>query len=106
MDDQRVTIEFGGSPGGGLAVQIHGDLDLTTADDARSRLEAIVAGADGDVVLDLAGLGFIDSTGLGALVAVQNRASQVPVTVRLTGVSSQVRRVMEITRLDELFEIV
>lgn len=106
MDDHRVTIESGDAPGGGVAVRLAGDLDLTTADDARSRLEAIIAEAGGDVVLDLGGLGFIDSTGLGALVAVQNRAAEVPVAVRLTGVSNQVRRVMEITRLDELFEIV
>ncbi|PWJ54941.1 anti-sigma B factor antagonist [Quadrisphaera granulorum] len=51
------------------------------------------------LVLDLSGVTFIDSSGLGVLVGTHRRARTDGVTVRLAGGSEQVRRLLTITGL-------
>ena len=104
MDDERLHIETTDAAGEVVAI-VSGDLDLVTADRAKRSLSQLIDDKPESLRLDLSALSFIDSTGLGALVAVHHHAATTGVPMTLTGVSSQVRRVMEITRLDELFDI-
>lgn len=53
-----------------------GDLDLHTARDLGSRLAEMAGEPAGDAVLDLTGLGFIDSTGIGVVLKAVNRFSR------------------------------
>jgi anti-anti-sigma factor len=57
------------------------------------------------ITIDLSGTGDVDASGLGVLVLAQRRAREHRITVRLVGVHADVRRVMELTRLDYLFHI-
>ena len=50
-----------------VTLQLQGDLDLATAPDCRGAIDSIPA-SYGRLVLDLSKLGFIDSTGVRALV--------------------------------------
>lgn len=77
-----------------------GDLDL----DGGDRLEAMVAQAVGegeDVALDLSGVDFMDSSGLGALIA----AAQGPHRLILEDASAEVLRVLELTGTTEVVEL-
>ena len=105
MDDERLHIDIGEAEGGEVVATMSGDLDLVTADRAKRQLSQIIDGKPASLGLDLSALSFIDSTGLGALVAIHHHAATTEVPMTLMGVSSQVLRVMEITRLDELFDI-
>ena len=58
-----------------------------------------------EVTVDLARTEEIDAAGLGLLVLSQRRARDQRMTVRLVNVRPQVRRLMELTRLDFLFHI-
>ena len=49
--------------GSGACVTVVGEIDLASASTLRARLDHIVATSAGTVVLDLAGVGFIDSIG-------------------------------------------
>jgi anti-sigma B factor antagonist len=60
--------------------------------------------ASGDVVLDLSGISFCDSTGLNQLAAL-HRAAAPDHQVRLRAVPPLVRRVLEITGMDAVFPI-
>ena len=83
---------------GGTDVAIFGELDLATVDRVRAALaEAIVAA--GQVVIDLRACGFVDSTGIGALVkaAVQLHDQGRPLVLR--GVQPRVMRTLEIAGL-------
>lgn len=51
--------------GDSVTIALGGELDLATVDQAREALGSVPAGAS--VVLDLTGLTFIDSTGLGLI---------------------------------------
>lgn len=89
---------------GGVRLVASGEIDLSTA----GRLRAALAEALGrsDVVeVDLNDVGFMDSTGLGALVEAQvgKRNGQV---LRVTAASPQTRRLLELTGLAEVFELV
>ena len=67
----------------GLRLQVSGALDGDGALALRPMLEQVVTGTTGDVVLDLAEVGFIDGCGVGAVgflfkrLAAQGRALQV-----------------------------
>lgn len=50
-----------------------GDLDIATARDFRTDLFATAESSEGMVVVDLSGVDFIDSTGLGAVIEAHER---------------------------------
>ncbi|MBN2141532.1 MAG: STAS domain-containing protein [Desulfovibrionaceae bacterium] len=57
------------------------------------------------VVLDMSGLDFVDSTGLGALLSC-NKAMAERGEMVLAGPGEKIRRLLAITRLDRVFSIV
>ncbi len=57
------------------------------------------------VILDFQGVSAIDSAGLGELVALHMWAQAHGSMLRITGVSSRVRRLLELTNLTSVFEI-
>jgi anti-anti-sigma factor len=60
---------------------------------------------NGGLVIDLTGTTRVDSTGLGALAAVQARAAERKLQVRLRGVSEEFRLLLVLTRLEDRFVI-
>jgi len=59
-------------PGGGLALVMYGELDYDTAPFARRAVDAAVAAADGQVVLDLASVLTADAFGVAVLLKAQH----------------------------------
>jgi anti-anti-sigma factor len=58
----------------------------------------------GRLIVDLAGTSSVDSAGLGALIMLQQRASERRITVCLRGASEELRFMLVLTRLDDRFE--
>jgi anti-sigma B factor antagonist len=84
-------------------VAVHGELDL---DNSPGLLRDLVLNMElpiSTVTLDLAQVTYVDSSGLGTLVAAKHRADQRGIGFRLVGVSGQTRRIFEITDLAEMF---
>jgi anti-sigma B factor antagonist len=83
-------------------VAVSGEIDLATAPSLRSTLIAALDGSPPSPMLlqvDLAGVGFLDSTGIGALVGVRNHAVAKSCTVQLIGLQRPVQRVLAVTGL-------
>ena len=57
------------------------------------------------IILDLAATREMDATGLGTLVAIQNRAKQYDMTVRLANVTEEVLTLLALTELLHLFVV-
>jgi anti-anti-sigma factor len=57
------------------------------------------------VVLDLARVSTIDAAGLGVMLELREQAESKGVRFQLMNVTTLVRRVLEVTRLDSVFEI-
>jgi len=84
-------------------IALAGELDLAGA----AALERELAGLDaGAVVVDLRGLGFMDSSGLRALAVAAQRAQRAGRRFALVPGAAQVMRVFDITRMRERLEFV
>jgi anti-sigma B factor antagonist len=57
------------------------------------------------VVLNLAGVNYIDSGGLGTLVGVYSSARAAGAEIKLTGLGQRLRDVLQITKLVTVFEV-
>ncbi len=79
-----------------------GRLDAASAPLLRERL---AAGDGGNMVLDFSAVDFMDSSGLGALVAGARRLRAQHGDIKLACIADTVRRVLELTRADRLFDI-
>jgi len=79
-------------------VVLVGVIDSHTTDQLLEGLDAL--GRDADVSLDLTGVGFIDSSGLRAIVTTHQRLDEAGHRLVLTGVSDAVQRLLEITGLE------
>ncbi len=55
------------------------------------------------MILDLAGVPYLDSSGLGGLVSACTSCTKSGRRVALTGVNQRVRRVFEITKIEQVF---
>jgi anti-anti-sigma factor len=71
---------------------------------ATELLEQLPEGA-GRLVIDLGGTRQIDSAGLGALMLIQRKAAERRLTVCLRGANEELRFLLVLTKLDDLFEL-
>jgi anti-sigma B factor antagonist len=58
--------------GADAVVTLVGELDMATAPSLADVLDSLLSDGPGEIVVDLAGLSFIDSSGLAVLVTTQN----------------------------------
>ena len=82
-------------------IALEGELDLANAEALEGELEQALGGGDHAVVVDMAALTFIDSTGIALLIATVGRVED---SDRLRFVPSQapaVVRVLEVTGVDQ-----
>jgi len=64
-----------------------------------------LAAGETRIILDLAQVNFIDSTGIGALIRVHSAAMRKGASVKLLHLTKRVYDVLQITRLSSVFEI-
>jgi anti-sigma B factor antagonist len=83
---------------------VTGDVDLVTAPQLLDCLHAASAGCPRRLIVEMSRVGFMDSTGITALLTARKRLLG-PSEIVLRGVQPNVRRVLEITAVDALFEI-
>jgi anti-sigma B factor antagonist len=86
-------------------VAVRGEIDVATSPTLREQLYAIIDSGAKELVVDLSGLGFIDSSGLGVLVAALKHMREGDGELILAGLQQPALRVFEITDLTELFTI-
>jgi anti-sigma B factor antagonist len=97
-----LSVEHGEA---GAVVTVGGDLEFGTAASLRSALIDLAHQGCDPLVVDLAALDFIDSTGLSLLVQAKQRIESQGHRFVLRHPTERVRRVLEISGLAELFTI-
>lgn len=88
---------------GKATVQVRGELDIATADQAYAYLRDVVDNQDGPVTMNLAELTFCDAAGLGVLARLARYARRSGHSLRLTAARPSLLRIMHITGMDEAF---
>jgi anti-sigma B factor antagonist len=103
-DTEMMSIEVSTRGGDGLAVVVlRGELDVAEAAKAAAALVVVASGHD--IIVDLEGLEFIDSSGLAALVRARQQARRAGFDLLLAAPQQQVRRMLAITRLLDVFVV-
>ncbi|WP_232677571.1 STAS domain-containing protein [Nocardioides sp. R-C-SC26] len=92
--------------GGRIVVRVTGEVELTSAAAFRLTLRGIMGAERPDVVIDLSGVEFMDSTGLGVLVGAQRQARLFRGGLALLSPSPPVARLLHLTALNRVFTIV
>ena len=90
--------------GGSAVVALRGELDVAYADAVAARLTEAAA-RDRVLIVDLAGLDFIDSTGIAALARARAHARQAGGDLLLAAPQRRVQRILEITWLTDGFGV-
>ena len=90
---------------GVTVVAPRGDLDMATVAEVRRTLAGLIDGWQSRVLMDLGGVGYVDSSGLGAMVAAMKRARAAGGDVRLRALQDDVRGIFELTRFARVMSI-
>jgi anti-sigma B factor antagonist len=88
----------------GILTVAENRIDASVAIAFKDRFRDLVSGHDGDVILDLGQVAFIDSSGLGAIVAARKLLGGARKLI-LAGLTPAVNKVMTLTRMHMVFPI-
>ena len=86
-------------------LSVGGDVDAYTSPRLRERLAEFMDDGHYRVIVDLEGVEFLDSTGLGVLVSSLKRAKEHGGDITLVCTRPQILRVLGITGLDKVFTV-
>jgi len=100
--DLSITSEVRGQT---TVVHVAGEIDVYTAPLLREHLDEHISAGCHDLVVDLAGVSFMASTGLGVLVGRLKLVRAANGTLRLVCSSERILSVFSITGLDKVFQI-
>jgi anti-sigma B factor antagonist len=89
---------------GQAVVALRGELEVADAASVAAALAAVAARAP-EIIVDLAGLEFIDSTGMAALVLARVQARRAGGDLLLAAPQDQVLQVLALIRLAEAFSV-
>jgi anti-sigma B factor antagonist len=86
----------------GVVIVVTGEVDLSTGPLVLRAARSVLAEPVTSLAIDLAGVTFIDSSGIDVLVTIRDEASASAIPFTLAFISPPVRRVLEIVNLLDL----
>jgi anti-sigma B factor antagonist len=110
----RRTREYGGfvdltlstrTQGDRTIVEVAGEIDVYTAPKLRERLVDLVTAGNYHLIVDMEGVEFLDSTGLGVLVGGLKRVRAHDGSLRLVCTQERILKIFRITGLTKVFPI-
>jgi len=90
---------------GGTVVELEGRFDATSSEETKAGFRELIDEGHVNVVVNLSGITFMDSSGLGVLVSSLRYAVVQGGDVRLAEVPEYCRSIFELTRLTRVFDI-
>jgi anti-sigma B factor antagonist len=89
---------------GVVVLRLSGEVDLASSPDLRALLQSKAKARCRALVIDMAGLTYIESSGLATLVEYYRDAHAFGGRFALAGMSDRVRTIFDLTRLGEVIE--
>lgn len=86
-------------------VAVSGEIDAASVGSLHTRVEGLAASGHANQVLDLAGVSFLDSSGLGALVALRRRLESEGGALVVACDNEIVLRLLRLTKLDSVITV-
>jgi anti-anti-sigma factor len=87
---------------GAVRLNLDGRLNMVAAPRLKEAIDEAVGAGTPRIVVDLSAVSFMDSSGLGALIAGLKKARQASGDLRIAGVNDQVATVLRLTNLDRV----
>jgi anti-sigma B factor antagonist len=84
---------------------LEGEIDLHVSPGLERSLTSIIKKHPDQVVVDLSGVTFIDSSGMAVLIRAMQNVKEYGGKLTLSGVNDNLRPIFEIARLDQVFVI-
>ncbi len=85
-------------------IELQGDLDTDAVEFLKSSITEVIRKARTGIVLDMRGIGFIDSCGLEQLLWARDYCNENNCQLRLAGLDENCEKILEITQLEKEFE--
>jgi len=82
-----------------------GDIDINTSPQAKKMFDKVLKDKSGKVLINLQKVEYIDSSGLATLVEILKNIKSYGGKLKLSNLSSKVKSLFEITKLEKLFDI-
>jgi anti-sigma B factor antagonist len=103
----RLTVHRrpSGAPTGVLLLEVTGDLDAANSQILRDALVPAIDQEGGVIVIDMTEVNYIDSVGLGTLVAGLKRANEHGAQLRFVVTNPQIQKVLNITGLVRVLDV-
>lgn len=93
------------SANGVMIVRVEGQLVVGNRNELKDHLQGLLEKGERRFLIDFAQTGYIDSSGLGALVTLARKVREEGGDLRLSGLNEDLRALFELTKLDTLFAI-
>ncbi len=84
-------------------LSLQGEVDVANSHEVREAALALLGSGVRTLIVDLTKTDYLDSAGLGILVGLLKRARESELRMVIAGAQPQVRRLFEITRLNQVF---
>ena len=98
----NINIELNGNI---VTITPTGEIDLNNSPELRKALLETVKAHNKDMIINLSNVSYMDSSGLATLVEVFQHLSRSSKRLALASLSTAVRNIFSITRLEEIFHI-
>ena len=101
-----IDIKVASRPvGDWTVVDVEGEIDVFTAPTLRGTLIGLIQEGKHRIIVNLADVGFMDSTGLGILVGALKRMKEREGELAIAGAHGTVLRVLNVTGLNAVFSL-
>ena len=84
---------------------VTGEVDVYSAPEVKERIGELIHSGPATLIIDLSGVAFLDSTGLGALVEARTAAAEAGGSLPIVCTQERILKLFTITGLDGVFSI-
>ncbi len=85
---------------------VSGDIDINTSPQVKKSFDKLIADKKEKIILNFRDVNYVDSSGLATLVEILKGLRSYGGKLKLSNLSTKVKNLFEITKLDRLFDIV
>lgn len=100
-----LTIESRREGEAAAVLALAGEVDVSNVGEARAAALSLLEDGTKRLILDISGVTYMDSSGLGMLVGVLKRLRESEGELAIAGAAPGVKRLFEITGLEQIFSL-
>ncbi|MEQ8171988.1 MAG: STAS domain-containing protein [Candidatus Eremiobacterota bacterium] len=88
-----------------MGINIEGEIDVYTSPKVKEALNDLIQKGNNNIIVNLEGVSYIDSTGLGVLIGALKRVKENNGDIKLVCTNLQIKKIFDITGLVKIFEL-